>query len=80
MGIMLDPGTVQNTHSDAGIVQAIIGLPMRLKAHRAARELSLREVARQTGIAASTLMRIEHGEDYTVASLIAIAAYLAGDA
>jgi DNA-binding XRE family transcriptional regulator len=62
--------------TDASVVQAIVGLPMRLKAHRAACSLSLREVARQTGVAASTLMRIEHGEDYTVDSLLAVAAYL----
>lgn len=64
---------------DAAIVQAVVGLPARLKAHRAARGLSLREVARKTGVTASTLMRIEHGEDYTVGSLIAVAAYLDGE-
>jgi transcriptional regulator with XRE-family HTH domain len=61
---------------DAVIVQAIIGLPMRLRAHRAAHDLSLRDTARRVGVAATTLMRIERGEDYAVSSLLAVAAYL----
>jgi transcriptional regulator with XRE-family HTH domain len=63
-------------HPDALIVQAVVGLPMRLRAHRAARGLSLRNVARCCGVSLSTIHRIEHGEDYTVDSLIRVAAYL----
>lgn len=63
---------------DAVIVQAIIGLPARLRAHRAARGLSMREVARDVGISFSTVHRVEHGQDYTVDNLIRLAAYLDG--
>lgn len=61
---------------DASVVQAILGLPVRLKAHRVAHDLSQREVAKRTGVAFSTISRIETGHDYTVDSLIAVAAYL----
>lgn len=61
---------------DATIVQAIIGLPMRLKAHRAAHGLSQRAVAKATGMSFSTVCRIESGEDYAVSNLLALAAYL----
>jgi len=68
----------QRCEQDAMIVQSIIGLPMRLKAHRAARNVSQREVARKAGISFATVSRIEDGHDYTVASLIAVATYLDG--
>ena len=71
--------TYSDTNPEPFVVQAILGLPTRLKAHRTARDLSLREVARQTGLTASTLMRIEDGRDYTVDSLLAIAAFLEAD-
>lgn len=61
---------------DASIVQAIIGLPMRLKAHRAACDVSLREAAKRIGVSYATLHRIESGEDYVVSNLLAISAYL----
>ncbi len=62
---------------DASIVQAILGMPARLRAHRHAGDLSLREVSRRSGVSATTLHRIERGEDdYSVDSLIAVAAYL----
>lgn len=63
---------------NALIVQAVIGLPVRLKAHRAARHLSQREVAKRSGISFATVSRIEAGEDHLVSNLIAIAAYLDG--
>ena len=64
---------------DASIVQAILGLPHRLRAHRQAGDLSLREVSRRAGVSATTLHRIELGEaDYSVDSLIAVTAYLEG--
>ena len=61
---------------DAAIVQAIVGLPARLNAHRAATGRSQRDVARRCGVSFSTICRIERGEDYTVDNLIALAAYL----
>jgi len=60
------------------VVRAILGLPARLKAHRQANDLSMREAAKRIGISFSTVHRIEHGEDYTVDSLLAVAAYLDG--
>lgn len=67
-------------HPDAAITQAIVGLPMRLRAHRAAHGLSLRDVAAAAGVNHATLCRIEAGHDYTVDNLILIAAYLDGAA
>lgn len=74
------PAPTESNSPDAVIVQAIIGLPMRLKAHRAARRISQRHVARECGVSFSTICRIERGEDYTVDNLITIAAYLDGEA
>lgn len=65
-------------HPDAAVTQHIIGLPTRLRAHRAVRGLTLRQLAELIGVNHSTLHRIEHGEDYTVDNLIAITAYLDG--
>lgn len=67
------------TDQDSRIVLAVLGLPARLKAHRAARNLSLREVGRETGLSFSTLCRIEQGKDFAVSSLLAVAAYLDGE-
>lgn len=65
-------------YPDAGIVQAIVGLPGRLKAHRATHGLSQRQVAKACGISFATVSRVEKGADYTVDNLIALAAYLDG--
>lgn len=66
----------QQQRINAALVQYLIGMPARVKHCRATNGLSLREVSKQTGISASTLMRIEHGEDYTVGSLMALAVWL----
>ena len=62
--------------TDAKIVQAVITLPMRLKAHRAARGLSLHDVEAATGVNNVTVLNIENGKDYRVSNLIAIAEWL----
>lgn len=58
------------------MVQAILGMPSRLRAHRATHGLSQRQVAKACGISFSTVSRIENYADYTVDTLIALAAYL----
>lgn len=67
---------VEQECPDAAIVHAIVGLPMRLKAHRAARGLSLRDVEAATGVNNVTVLNIENGKDYRVSSLVALAEWL----
>jgi DNA-binding XRE family transcriptional regulator len=66
------------TDPDAVATQAVLGLPVRLRAHRAIHQLSMRDVASAVGVSASTIHRIEHGKDYAVDSLIRITTYLGG--
>jgi hypothetical protein len=62
----------------AFLVKSIVDLPSTLKAHRAVHKLSLRELARRSGVGLSTLQRIEHGEDFSVEILLRLALYLEG--
>ena len=48
------------------VLTVLANLGLAVKAVRVARGLSLREVAKQTGLSASTVMRIEDGEDTVV--------------
>lgn len=48
------------------VLTVLANLGIAVKAVRIARGLSLREVAKQTGLSASTVMRIEGGEDTVV--------------
>jgi DNA-binding XRE family transcriptional regulator len=68
--------TRSTTDPEPLIVQAILGLPSRLRAHRAATGQTMRDVAAATGIAASTIHRIERGADFSVDSLLRLCAYL----
>lgn len=60
----------------AEVVQTIVVLPMRLKAHRASHGLSLRDVEAATGVNNVTVLNIENGKDYRVSNLIALAEWL----
>jgi transcriptional regulator with XRE-family HTH domain len=57
-------------------VRAIVNLPTELKAHRAARGLSLRDVEAATGVNNVTILNIENGKDYRVSNLLALAEWL----
>ena len=60
----------------ASVMQAVIGLPMRLKAHRAAHGLSLRDVEAATGVSNATVLHVERGGDYRVSTLLALVEWL----
>lgn len=61
---------------DALVVQAVLALPSRLRAHRLSNRLRSGDVASAIGIDRKTLSRIEKGEGYTVDALVLVAAYL----
>jgi DNA-binding XRE family transcriptional regulator len=47
----------------ADIADTLTQLPVIIRAHRRTRNLSLRQAARQVGVAASSIARIEAGDD-----------------
>jgi transcriptional regulator with XRE-family HTH domain len=47
-----------------------------LRLYRTVRQQSLRDIAAETGIGHATLMRIEHGEAFDVATLLKLAHWL----
>lgn len=53
-------------------MEEIEAMPELIRQVRVARGLSQREVARQTGVAFSTVSRIERGHDCTVSHLLAL--------
>ncbi len=55
-----------------------LGDHMRL--HRTVNQRGLREVASEIGIGHATLMRIEHGEAFDVATWLKVQAWLFGEA
>lgn len=49
-----------------------------LRLYRTTRGLSLRDVAKSSGISSATLMRIEHGQAYDVPTFFRLWQWLAG--
>jgi transcriptional regulator with XRE-family HTH domain len=60
----------------AEIVEVLDTLPVILRNARRTRRLSVREVARQTGLSFSTISRMENAEEFTSVSLRAVLAWL----
>lgn len=65
--------------SDATLVQAVLDLPRRMKAHRETHGLTMAQLGEQIGVNASTVHRIEHGKGYSIDNLLAILAYFEAD-
>jgi len=47
-----------------------------LRLYRTVRQQSLRDIAKETGVSHATLMRIEHGEAFDVATWMALQRWL----
>lgn len=58
------------------IVEVLDDLPIIMRGTRRGRRLSVREVARQTGLSFSTVSRMENAEEFNSASLRAVLQWL----
>ena len=57
-------------------IDALTSLPAAITAMRRSRGVSLRAVAREAGVSFSTVTRMEHGEDATIGSAVAMMRWL----
>ena len=72
--IAADPS--RQSDQTADVLAALDGLGVALRVVRIMRGVSLRQVARDTGLSASTVMRIEQGDDCTVSNARAVLAWI----
>lgn len=61
------------------IVQVVAEMPVILRNARRARGVSVREAGSAIGVSASTVSRMENGEEFTSVSFVAVLTWLDGN-